>query len=82
MRIGLPRLRVFGLPLLIFVCLYGSIWFASWSEGHGPATAQDHLLMALAVLALALIPTAWTLRQGVHRRVRTPADLDRVLGVG
>lgn len=82
MRIGLPRRYVFGLPLLIFFCLYGAIWFASWSEGNGPATAQDHLLMALLILALALIPTAWTLRHGLHRRVRTPADLDRFFGAG
>lgn len=82
MRLGLPRRHVFGLPLLAFVCLFGSIWFASASEGNGPKSAQDFLLMALVILGLVLIPTAWTLRQGFHRRVRTPADLDRLLGPG
>lgn len=79
MRHGLPRRYVFGIPLLVFTCLFGAIWFASASEGNGPETAQDFALMALAIGALALIPTAWTLRQGFHRRIRTPADLDRLL---
>ncbi len=81
MRIGLPRRYVFGLPLLIFVCLYGTIWYASWSEGHGPETVQEYLLLALGVLVLALVPTAAPLPQGFHRRVRTPADLDRFFGL-
>lgn len=79
-RIGLPRLYALGIPVMIFVGLYGCIWFAAWSEGHPPETLQDYILMALGVLALALIPTAPNLRYGFHRRLRTSDDLDRFFG--
>lgn len=80
MRIGLPPLYALGIPTLVFVCLYGSIRLAIWSEGHIVAALQDELLTAFAALVIALIPACWTIRQGFHRRLNALSELDRVFG--
>lgn len=79
-RIGLPRLSVFGLPVLVCACLTFVALAAPDPKVIARMTAREAMIGGLLIVSLALVTTGWTLRQGIHRRLRSLSDLDRILG--
>lgn len=83
-RMGLPRASVFGIPLLVVACALFMILIGMVSEDGRAVlkrTSTGELWLGGAlIVAIILVTAGWDLPQGFHRRVRQPADLDRVLG--
>lgn len=78
-RIGLPRLAAFGAPLVVAACLVGVTVLAAGPEGLSATPPHHFLLGGLFLLLIVLAATGGGLRQGFHRRIASPGDLDRFI---
>lgn len=76
-RIGLPRLPVFAAPLVVAGCLVAVTFLATDQAGLRATPPEHYWLGGLALLLIVLAATGGALRQGFHRRIRSPDDLDR-----
>ena len=79
MRLGLPRLYVFGAPVLVAILLSATALLATESAALRHTPPEDFLYGGLIIALILLAIGGWTFPQGFHRPVRRLSDLDPVL---
>jgi hypothetical protein len=78
-RIGLPRFPAFAAPLVVAGSLVAVTFLAADPASLRATPPEHYLLGGLILLLIVLVATGGALRQGFHRRISGPDDLDRFI---